>query len=408
MKKIFLFLFVLITAGPQNVSGQLLFSLSGDSLYAYAYTGGDEFNAPQLNLETWNNTVGGKRVYMSQDMAFDPQNVKLEEGLAKFLATKKDSLYTLWDFEIDSDVVKKEKLILADQKFKVKYAVGGILSKKKYLYGLYETRFKTEKGQGIWPAFWFQIAYKNEEIDVFELKCEKNNQIHVDVHCPSGCDAGYKNKMGLPVSYGGWLPLSGYLHDGFNIASMEWKQDEIRFYINGYPLAYFQGSLNHSFCVFLNTSVAKDGGPFSPGPAADNKWPNTFTVDYFRTWKKLELMEKCRLSIGPELVASEKYKSTYEIHPRRKSGFMYKKSKLKNDRGFVSVIRPARDSIVFTVTGDLNDPKTSIVVQHAGKEEVLTVNGKEIILKLEPKEKELLFSLRFRGKVYSKKIDLVE
>ena len=42
-----------------------------------------------------------------------------------------------------------------------------------------------------------------EEIDIFELKCENNDRIHVDVHCPSGCARGYRK---TPLSFGRAIP----------------------------------------------------------------------------------------------------------------------------------------------------------------------------------------------------------
>src|SRR5688572_20579765 len=85
---------------------QLLLKLENDTLIGYYYKGGDEFNESVLNTDMWINGLGGRRVLMSQDLAFSPLNVKLEEGLINFQATKKDSIYKLSDVEIDSTVLK--------------------------------------------------------------------------------------------------------------------------------------------------------------------------------------------------------------------------------------------------------------------------------------------------------------
>ncbi|MGZ3919271.1 MAG: family 16 glycosylhydrolase, partial [Bacteroidia bacterium] len=134
-----------------NLKAQLLLKIEKDSLVTYHYAGGDEFNQKELSNE-WNNAPW-PRVIMSQDLAFQPDKVSLDNGLIKFEAVKNDSIYIMGDIEIDSSFLKRKKMTLNKNQFLTKYSAGLILSKKKYHYGLYELRFKVEEGKGIWPAF---------------------------------------------------------------------------------------------------------------------------------------------------------------------------------------------------------------------------------------------------------------
>src|SRR4051812_37959439 len=103
MKSPGIFLFVCITC--ISASSQLLFKLENDSLKYFSYKGGDEFNGQALDDGKWQNGLGGRRVLMSQDLAFTPKNVVIQKGLARFIALKEDSSYILRENEIDSAVL---------------------------------------------------------------------------------------------------------------------------------------------------------------------------------------------------------------------------------------------------------------------------------------------------------------
>ena len=124
IKLTFLYCLILFSAKTQ-----VLLKISGDSLMAYEFNGGDEFNAPALDDTYWQNGFGGRRVLMSQDLSFSKKNVEQENGLVNFYAKKEDSLYTLFQYEIDSQVIKREKLKLNNNQFQTKYSAGGILSR---------------------------------------------------------------------------------------------------------------------------------------------------------------------------------------------------------------------------------------------------------------------------------------
>lgn len=391
-----------------TLKSQIVLKISNDTIRSYVYTAGDEFNALSLNEKLWKNGLGNRRVIMSQDLAFSPKNVKIEQGLACFRASKEDSNYVLSGWEVDSSYLKKNKIQMPENKFMTKYSAGCIVSKTKFHYGLYELRFKVEEGQGIWPAFWFYGGNKNEEIDAFELKCEKNNQIHVDTHCPYGCDNGYKNNLGINTNWGGWIPITNYLHNGFNILLFEWKANELIWYINGYPLAYFKGSFANPMSLFLNTSVAKDGGAFKPGPNEKTSWPNTYYVDYLRIWQAVDASADLILKPNAELGFSNKFISDYSVVTKRKRGYMYRKKELNKEEGVISLMLSPQGKLTLTVLGKIQETITGITVKGINTNCSLSEFKQEIQTDINLLDKELELEIVTKYKTYKKKLILKE
>jgi beta-glucanase (GH16 family) len=374
-------IFVLIS---QAFKAQIMFHFKNDSLIALNYVEGDEFNGQQLDADKWTNGLPWSRVIMSQDLAFSQKNVEQKNGLVNFIAIKKDSLYKLGPWEIDSAFLKSNKITLNNNEFLTKYSVGCIVSKNKYSYGYHEIRFKVEEGQGVWPAFWFYGGIKNEEIDAFELKGERNDEIHIDTHCPYGCDRGYKNKLGLKTTYGGWMPITDYLHNGFNVMGLEWLNGELIWYINGYPLAYFKGKFETPMNLYLNTSVAKDGGGFKPGPNEKTKWPNTYSVDYYRYWKPATNKTNLILKKQSPLIVSDVYPSTYSIKPKKKRGLMYSKKKLKAIEGNVTFVYTNDHKLQVIALGKLTEGGVELILEgnNSKKTQSLKLNAEQQMIEL--------------------------
>jgi len=337
---------------------QLMFKLSGDSLKVFSYSGGDEFPGENIDYNYWKGPWN--RINMSQNFRYNDANVKLANGVANFVMLKQDSMYPIQLHEIDSSFLKEQKIAVENASYSVGYSAGMLITRQKFHYGLYELRFKVEEGKGVWPAFWFYGGSKNEEIDAFELKGEKNNEIHVDTHCPSGCDKGYKNKFGMNANWGGWMKVSDYLHKGFNVFLLEWNPGEILWYINGFPLAYFKGDFPNPMNLFLNTQIAADGRAFKPGPDKNTVFPNNFYVDYIRIWK--ELSSNVIPIVRPgNFVDSEIFPSEYSTKPLKKRGLMYLRKKLKQEEGLISVML-SPEKMRVTVLGEITKRPVTITV----------------------------------------------
>ncbi len=395
-----LIIFFLYTS---QFKAQILLKLYKDTLYNYEYAGGDEFNSEKLNDNYWTNGLGWTRVLMSQDLSFNPNNVIQENGLLKLIAKKEDSLYVLGQYEIDSSMLKRKEIVLDSNRFLTKYSAGCIISKSKMHYGLYELRFKVEEGQGIWPAFWFFGGNKNEEIDAFELKCEKRKLIHADTHCPYGCDRGYTDKFSFSKNWGGWLPVNEALDKDYNMMVLEWQPELLNWYFNGYPLAYFKGQFSNPMNLYLNTSVAKDGGPFKPGPNANTKWPNTYSVDFIRIWKLNSLSDTLELKAGD----LNDLDSSYANRPLKKGGLTFKKQEFKASKAFIYFSLNHNKTLTIRLNGALNSVKNaSLRIKGQSCDVLITDFSKPIKIELNSNESGLNLDIWDGQRNYFKYIHL--
>lgn len=263
-----------------------MWQVTKDSVIKWNYYDGDEFNHQSINRDKWHTSFPWSRSVLSQDIYYPDSNVIVNQGNVQFVLKKQDFLLPLYDWEIDTVTFKKKKINLVDgKKFQYHYTGGLIYSKKEYKYGYFEIKFKAPVGQGIWPAFWMYAGKPNNEIDFFELKGEKEKQIHVDIHCPDGCSNFKEGPLGYRKAWGHWLKTTNKLKDGFNIIAGEWTKNHIKWYLNGELIAYSNHSFDLGMGLTAGTGIAKDGEAFKPGPNKDTPFPNYFHVDYIRVYK---------------------------------------------------------------------------------------------------------------------------
>lgn len=398
----FLYLIVLIT---RPIKSQILFKLENDSLSSYNYSGGDEFNGTKIDENYWTLLPWPKN-NLEQFFAYDARNTEIQNGVAVFSMKEKDSVYKISSIEVDSSRIQKKGLKLANGLYRMKYTAGIIISKEKMHYSLYELRFKVEKGKGVWPSFWFCGGYKNEEIDAFELKGEKNDRVHVDTHCPYGCDNGYVNKLGLKTNWGDWVPIENYLHEGFNIFLLDWQADALIWYLNGYPIAYFKGSFKNPMNLYINTQVSSNYSAFQPGPDETTVFPNYFYVDYIRIWKKNTDDKKLILKPSDNFKVSNRFVSDYNNKTTKKRGLVYLRKKLKNEKGMISFNLSMDGKLIVTVLGALNNKSASVVLKGKNGDYTLSQQSNEHEINIVPSEKELELIVTIANKIYNRTITI--
>jgi beta-glucanase (GH16 family) len=382
---------------------QVLLELSNDTLQAYDYSDGDEFNTEPAKGERWNMRIWpGTNV--TQFFAYEPSNTRIKDGVAVFSVTRNDSDYVLNRWQIDSAFFVRTGRDPADRRYHMRYAAGSIVSGKKYHYGLYELRFKIEEGKGTWPAFWFYGGDRNEEIDVFELKGEKTDKIHVDTHCPAGCDPLSKNFLGVKKQWGRWLPVSQHLYEGFNVMMLDWQPGVVTWYINGYPLATFYGQFANPMNLYINTQVASEYSAFQPGPDETTKLPNNFYVDYLRIWNKSQATSVLRPAKGFE--ASKLFASTYRNKPTRRHGVEYNKKTFGEKAGMVSVVLLENNRLQVCILGEFNEQPAEIVFRGAYGIYYVRERAAETILEIDARESNLEFSITTRGHSYTHALEI--
>jgi beta-glucanase (GH16 family) len=243
---------------------------------------------------------------------------------------------------------------IKDNKMQLNYLTSVIFSKEKFKYGYFECKAKAPSGQGLWPAFWLYGGEPNEEIDFMEMKGERHNQVHVDIHCPNKCD---KIKMkGLPInkSWGAWLKFNKKLVDEWVIYSGLWEPGRVTFYVNGDAVAEYLGDFKTSMHLITNLSFGIDNGPFKPGINKKTVLPNSFEVDYIRVWKNptdsLSLKSKPNVYFGTDEIRV--FNPIKKTEVKNRKNHMFQRKSLKKEAGFVTVMPTKNKSIQLTKNGN--------------------------------------------------------
>ncbi len=163
--------------------------------------------------------------------------------------------------------------------------------KKKFKYGRIDMRAKLPIGKGIWPAFWM-LPQDNiyggwptsGEIDIMEMVGHDPSRTHGTLHFGPGPGSTSINRN---VTLG-----SGTLNDQFHVYSIEWKQDQITWFLDGTAFSTIRKSdipanmtwpFNEYFYLILNLAV---GGNWPGNPDATTYFPQWYIVDYIRVYQE--------------------------------------------------------------------------------------------------------------------------
>lgn len=360
-----------------NAQAQVMWQVKNNTSQKWYYQDGDEFNNPIINEDKWIFGMPWGNISMMQDLAFSRNNVIVENGLASFIAKKENISAPVNEWEIKKKYLEKTGKKVIDGKYDVNYTAGMLTTKRRFKYGYFELRFKSNEEKGIWPAFWLFGGEPNEEIDFFELKGERENQIHLDVHCPKGCEDYRGGFLNLKKNWGAWVKTNHSLADGWNVISGEWQPNYVKFFLNGKPIGYFEGDFKTSQNLFINTSVAKDGEAFNPGPDEKTKWPNSFDVDYVRVWSKEDtvynMKDKYKMfEASPQTVLNN---DLYSTDLKRKVNYVYNKNELNDEVGTVTLLPVFYNKYSLSFTGK----NFGIVKVEVFDKSDLKVAGTEII-----------------------------
>lgn len=268
---------------------QILWNIKTDTVINYYYDFGDEFSETTLDKEKWATNYGWARSIASnkeQQYYTDEGNYEVKNGTLFLTVNRKDINAKLIDWMGENDSIKSNSGVFQGiNKRDFKYAAGMIHSKRKFLKGYYEIKFKAPSDKGLWPAFWLYGGKTyNEEIDIMELKGEREDQTHVDSHC-KGCDV-VRDIIGQKKSFGGWIKLNGDLDKDYNVISCLWDDEDVRYFLNGKCIAVSKVKFDNPKSLVANVAVAHNKGPFHPGPNDDVVNFSPFIIDYIRVWTK--------------------------------------------------------------------------------------------------------------------------
>lgn len=273
---------------------QIKWNIHKDTTYKWYYKSGDEFSISEVDQTKWMLSLPWSRNVISSGCYYKDENTKVDSGYIYFTLNRHQKYESLADWELNVSYLKKHPEKLKDKTYFFEYSGGLIWSTKPFKYGQFEIRFKSPSGSGIWPAFWLYGGNPNYEIDLFELKGERNNQMHVNVHCPSGC-SDYRNSMlDLSKGWGHWVKTTNYFDNEFNVISGIWKEDGISFYLNDNYVAYYKGKFDLNMNLTTGIGIAQNDGPFKPGENKTTKFPSSVIVDYIRVWSDQDTIDNVK------------------------------------------------------------------------------------------------------------------
>ncbi len=332
---------VLLFVSVFQIQSQTMWTIKKDNSQKWYLQFDDEFNANELDQKNWRNGYPWGNVIMNLDLIYKPENLIFRDGMIEMIAKKEKVTATVNSWDIDQNYLKKyNKSLIGNNQYEFDYTSGAISSNRKFKYGYFEMRFKANNEKGVWPAFWLFGGEPNEEIDFYEGKGERENKVHIDVHCPKGCDDFKGGFLNLKKNYGAWVKADKSLGDGWNIISGEWQPNYIKFFLNGEPIGYFEGEFKTAQYLIVNSAIAKDNEAFKPGPDESTKWPNSFMVDYVRVWSQSDSMDVNRDNYLPYEYSglSIKDNNLFDSKTSGKVKFVYNKKVLEKELGTITLL----------------------------------------------------------------------
>ena len=239
----------------------------------YTLAWADEFNGSSLNATDWSFENGDGC----------PGICGWGNNELEYYTDRPDNLF----FQDGKLIIEAKKETFGGKN----YTSSKILTrgKKLFKFGRFDIRAKLPKGKGIWPAFWF-LPQDNlyggwptsGELDFMEMIGHEPNRTYGTLHYGPGPGS---------IQLGGNTTLpSGIFNDEFHVFSLEWKQDQIKWFVDGVEYSSHNktefGSytypFNENFFMIFNLAV---GGNWPGNPDASTYLPQWLIVDYVRLYQ---------------------------------------------------------------------------------------------------------------------------
>ncbi|MBI2722239.1 MAG: family 16 glycosylhydrolase [Bacteroidetes bacterium] len=374
--KLLFVLLIIIT----RLNGQVMWQIKKDTVVKWYYYDGDEFDQSYPDTLKWYPAYSYSKMNYDFGFLMQSKRIVLENGLCKFMAYRDTGLFNVPEWQVPTFEKDYKKKMLPGDKIQYLFTLGTIWSRQEYNKGYFEIRFKTTDSYGMWPGFWMYGTNQKDEIDFFELKGEKKRSIHIDVHCPEGCDNNYRGGGLFSKRFGGWIKTTEDLNISYNVLSGEWQDGYVKWYLNGKGIGYFTGDFaSQKMSLIAGMGLAIDGKAFAPGVNKTTVFPNSLDVDYIRVWYKNETSKENILGI--------KHKQFYYYNseignskPRKKKRQI--KKVFKQDLLTVSLLPSIEKKFILTSLGE-NIKYQLVITELSGKEllkENINTTFKEINL----------------------------
>ena len=197
------------------------------------------------------------------------------------------------------------------------YTCGAVKSKTRVRYGYFEVKCRPMDSRGS-SAFWFYDSTPEiwTEIDVFEIgggAPAHERVVHMNAHVFHTLP-----NRGRHWSRGGKWKAPYRLADGYHVYALEWGPDQIRYSVDGVVVRTMPNTHWHQpLCLNFDSETM----PKWFGLPKLERLPSTFSIEYVRAWKRVDLpadhtMKSCRFAFPAVKAADVKGKTiTYSLKP---------------------------------------------------------------------------------------------
>jgi beta-glucanase (GH16 family) len=342
MRKLIIFL---LFAGQLNAQLEPhMFQIKTNEIVSWNYHFGDDFEGANVDESKWHKRYPWGGLLADQKQYAAPEMLSQSGGILHLKVSENKGFYPVEDWMINHEEAKKHGLEIQGNSVKLDFITSCIWSKQAFRYGYFEIRAKVPSGQGLWPAFWLYGQNQKDEIDFMEMKGERPNEVHIDVHCPDSCEKVFTKPFGIPKNWGGWVKMNRQLTDEYVTYSGVWLPNSLTYFVNGVPVSHYAGDFDTPMNVIANMAVARDGFAFNPGPNAETKFPADYQVDYIRVWKltsdneyKASKFLGANKSISPLKYGNPELNSDdSDMYIKRKVRYVFDKRQASTELGFLS------------------------------------------------------------------------
>lgn len=219
----------------------------GTPISGYKLAWSDEFNAEALDASKWTYRTGTR--HWSVQL---PRNNVVSNGLYRIL-------------------LKKETVGSSD------YTAGGIISRKLFRYGYYETRMKVPPGAGWHTSFWMMKQNAGSDPVLLELDALENDSVN-----PHRYSVNVHRHRPLPhVALGNKRINTPSLADEFHVIGCEFTPARVNYFFDGTLVQTVDAALfpHANMNIWLTSIASSLGGT----PAVDDsRLPAQALFDYAR------------------------------------------------------------------------------------------------------------------------------
>jgi beta-glucanase (GH16 family) len=238
---------------------------------------------------------------------FDGDSLDMSKWSFQYGTGSADGLVSWGNNELQYYTDRPENIYVADGKLHIvarqeqfvnrSYTSARIrtINKGDWKYGRFEIRAKLPEGRGLWPAIWmmptesvYGVWAASGEIDIMELVGHVPDVVHGTLHY----GARWPNNVERGASY---RKTDGKFSDDFHTFSILWRENDIRWYVDGqlyqirpgdwYTEGHpFPAPFDQKFHMLLNVAV---GGNWPGSPNQSTSFPQEMVVDYVRVYQQV-------------------------------------------------------------------------------------------------------------------------